>query len=155
MTQSQDSGDAAARGLLALWTAITGRDLSSDQRRRFLIHPAVPQLVLHPLTALTAAAGVVVRDGRVRLTQWLEQIEKPLDLPPAPPTSSRHPAAAPAPSVARTPTPVRQSQRREPAPRSRTQRSALRSPDKLVPQRPVDWELAKKIGPVQQYDDTF
>jgi hypothetical protein len=41
-----------------------------------------------------------------------------------------------------------------PAQRSRVRRSPVRSADKLVPQRPVDWELARKIGRVQSYDDS-
>jgi hypothetical protein len=140
--------DVSARALLAVWSSITGKQLSADLETKFLAHPMVPHLTKHPLAALSAAGAIVSSRGPLKLAEWLKQIEGVSD-----------PAVALAGSEDRTATPAtsgtpKTPRSNRPSPTRRTN-TPIRSRDGLTPQRPVDWELAKRIGPVQRYDDTF
>ena len=139
--KTSEAANEAALGVLALWSSMTGLDLVGDNRAGFLDHPAVLALAEFPVAALVVAARRAGRPGRLSLNAWLAEVRSGSDSPvESSPTATSADAAAPAPPRPRRSTP---------------RRSPVRSVDKLVPQRPVDWELAKKIGPVQRYDDSF
>lgn len=82
-----------------------------------------------------------------QLTEWLKQIEGGRESEAAA-ARPRPDGQSKAPRAAKAPLPDR-------ATPSRRTRTPVRSRDGQIPQRPVDWELAKQIGPVQRYDDTF
>jgi hypothetical protein len=127
--------------MLVLWSSLAGVELDAAQQTKFFAHPATLALSKYAVCDLVRAADEVASPGRLRLDDWLQRVSGPTDSQrPVKDTENGKASGV-------TVTPPRR--------RATTTRTPLRSSDKLLPQRPVDWQLAKKIGPVQHYDDSF
>lgn len=54
---------------------LTERELTGEQRRRFLAHASIGRLTLQPLAVLVAAAKAVAGEDSLKLDRWLQQAE--------------------------------------------------------------------------------
>jgi hypothetical protein len=111
---------------LRCWSRATGPELSCAWQRRLIMTSEAQSLAHYKDEELMAAAAEVLRrTGELRLVVWLREVrQEPRD---------------------DTDTALR----RQPGKRQ-TRRASLRSPDGLMPQRPVD---SFHLSPPMQYDD--
>lgn len=157
--------------ILAIWTTITGASPSKEERKRFLARRELNQLAQYPVNRLISAGNEVAEQGSLHLRAWLSALQpnRPVGVAARPPSARVHKAPL---ATAATHQPIGAAkkaragtaQTRQPAvsgmllaamngdlqPR---QRDSLRSANGQIPQRPVDSDLAKRIGPVQKYGD--
>jgi hypothetical protein len=115
------------------------RELTPEPRTTFLARQTVvDDLAEFSDVELAAAAASARRGDVLKLEWWLAAAKE---------------ARMASKGVAVRERPARRAMRRRESAGARGETGFLRSRDGLMPQRPVDWRLAKRIGPVQNYGD--